>query len=116
MLNSWKYLLLKTCKKNKYLSHFNLLSVTMDQQKTTTLPRENVTLEGVLCSPHVHDIILITPAGMNDLPITSQYQEIPMKQIKKNISITNVIFIGHTISEERTLCHLLKIFQIETIG
>ena len=40
-------------------------------------------MEWVLCSPHFDDIILVAPKGLNDNPVTSQYQEIPMKQISK---------------------------------
>ena len=55
----------------------------MDPQKNKILWKENATVEWVLCSPHFDDIVVITPKGLNDLPSTTQYQKIPMKQIKK---------------------------------
>ena len=46
------------------------------QEKTTTV-------EWVLYSPHIKDIVLITPKDLNNTPVTSQYKEISAKQIQK---------------------------------
>ena len=55
----------------------------MDTQKKTVSTKEKATVELVLCSPHFDDIVLIAPEALNDIPITSEYQEIPVKQIRK---------------------------------
>ena len=82
----------------------------MDPQKTTTLPRENVTLEWTLCSPHFDDIILIAPERLNDLHITSQYQKIPMKQIKKkNFNYKHYIYKMNCLRRKYTTPPALNI-------
>ena len=63
----------------------------MDPQKNTILPKENATVEWVLCSPHSDDIILIAPEGLNDLPNGKQYHEIPLNRSRSNILIMDVI-------------------------
>ena len=55
----------------------------MDSQRKTTSTKEKATVEWVFCSLYFEDIILIRPKGLNDIPITSQYQEISVKQIRK---------------------------------
>ena len=56
----------------------------MDPLKTKVTPVwEKITVEWVLCSLQVDDLVLIAPEGLNDLPITSQYHKISKKHVKK---------------------------------
>ena len=55
----------------------------MDTQTKTIATDLKTTVERLICSPHFNNIILIAPKGLNDITVTSQYQEIPMKQIRK---------------------------------
>ena len=38
--------------------------------------KEKATIECILCSPHLDDVILIASEKLNDIPVTSQYKEI----------------------------------------
>ena len=55
----------------------------MDSQKKIISTKEKVTVKWVLCYPQFDDIVLIAPKGLKNIPITSQYQDIPVKQIRK---------------------------------
>ena len=52
-------------------------------ETTLTSSGENTAMKWILCPPQIEDFVLITPEGLNDIPIDSHYQEISSKQVQK---------------------------------
>ena len=55
----------------------------MDPHENTKIDTETTTIEWALCSSNFEGIVIIVPQNLNNIPNTSQYEEISTKQICK---------------------------------
>ena len=64
----------------------------MDTEKTKTAK-----IEWVLCSPNFDDVVHIAPKGLNTIQIESNYQETPIRNIRR------VYFNYVTVAQKQTV-------------